>query len=71
LLFPVAQKMCHLVSLLQVDEAIEKFGREDTRYRYGWDMGVGALRVDVLAGMVWRMRERQFPKEQYVQFVNQ
>jgi hypothetical protein len=71
LLFLVAEKMSHLVSVLQVDEAIEKFGREDTRYRYGWEMGAGAVRVDVLAGMVWRMRERQFAKEKYGQFVNQ
>jgi hypothetical protein len=39
--FPVAEKMSHLGSLLQIDEAIERFGREDPRYRYGWEMGAG------------------------------
>jgi hypothetical protein len=68
LLFPVAERMSHRGSLLQVNEVIEKFGREDTRYRYGWEMSAGVLRVGVLkklAGMVLGSKERQFPEGQY------
>jgi hypothetical protein len=68
LLAPVAQRSAHRGSLLQVDEVIESFGREDARYRYGWEMRSGMLRVGVierLVGMVLGRKERQFPEGQY------
>jgi hypothetical protein len=68
LLAPVAQKMSHRGSLLQVEEVIERFDCEGTRYRYGWEMSGGILRVGVLeklAGLVMGRKERQFPEGQY------
>jgi hypothetical protein len=68
LLAPVAQRSAHRGSLLQVDEVIESFGKEDARYRYGWEMRGGMLRVGVierLVGMVLGRKERQFPEGQY------
>jgi hypothetical protein len=53
---------------LQVDEVIESFGNEDGRYRYGWEMRGGMLRVSVierLMEMVLGRKERQFPEGQY------
>jgi hypothetical protein len=51
---------------------IERFGQEDTRYRYGWEMSAGVLRVGMLeklVGMVLGRKERQFPEGQYDQCV--
>lgn len=47
---------------------IERFGREDARYRYGWEMIAGVLRVGMLeklVGMVLGRKERQFLEGQY------
>jgi hypothetical protein len=68
LLFPVAQKMSHRGSLLQVEEVVGRFGHESARYRYGWEYVGGMLRVGVLerlAGVVMGRNERKFPEGQY------
>lgn len=68
LLAPVAQRMSHRGSLLQVDEVVERFGDEATRYRYGWELKTGVLRVGILerlAGLVVGRKERKFPEGQY------
>jgi hypothetical protein len=50
-------------SLLQVGEVVELFGGEAARYRYGWDLETGMMRVGILerlAGIVAGRKERQF-----------
>lgn len=68
LLAPVAQRMSHRGSLLQVEEVVEGMGDPNDRYRYGWEQRDGILRVGVLeklAGLVVGRKERKFPEGLY------
>ncbi|KAF2026694.1 hypothetical protein EK21DRAFT_115525 [Setomelanomma holmii] len=63
LLAPVAQRMSHCGSLLQVEEVVESMGEPSARYRYGWDERDGIMRVGVierLVGLVVGRKERKF-----------
>ncbi|KAH7095322.1 hypothetical protein FB567DRAFT_512310 [Paraphoma chrysanthemicola] len=68
LLGPIAQRMSHRGSLLQVEEVVESMGDPNARYRYGWEQRDGLLRVGVLeklAGLVIGRKERKFPEGLY------